>query len=68
MQNKDCQKLRSCPFCGGEAEIFENDDRPNEWYAACVNPECKCEAYLPFAKTVTEAAAAWNRRTEGGQS
>lgn len=26
MQNKEYQKLRKCPFCGGEADIFDNSN------------------------------------------
>lgn len=53
-------KLKSCPFCEGEAEIFE--DEPKQFYVACTNPECKCEACLPFATTKEEAIKAWNTR------
>jgi Lar family restriction alleviation protein len=54
------EKLEECPFCGDKAEIFE--DEPQQFYVACTNLDCQCEAYLPFAKTKQEAINSWNRR------
>ena len=45
-------KLKKCPFCGGEAEIF--------WVI------CKeCTAETKDFDTKEEAIEAWNRRVEG---
>lgn len=43
MQNNDCQKLRRCPFCGGDNSpkdrvIIQTDrkDVYKHWYNGCV--------------------------------
>lgn len=53
-------ELKQCPFCGDIPELFE--DEPKEFYVACTNPDCKVEAYFPFAKTRSEAIKHWNER------
>ena len=70
MQNKDYQKLRSCPFCGGEARIKQDIRYPRPKCAPrkafevfCANPKCIIgfvdeRYYLSLKK----AADAWNRR------
>ena len=57
MQNEDCQKLRECPFCGGEAEL--------EWEGDSYVISCKeCNAEMAFELTRESAIEAWNRRTK----
>ena len=72
MQNKDCQKLLNCPFCGGEVCINRINHRTNMrrdyWYLCN-----KCGAYtmMPVKSKYTnvteiekEAEEVWNRRAE----
>lgn len=50
-------ELESCPFCGGEAEIWGS---PYGYAILC--SECLVETIT--YKTKSEAIAAWNRRAE----
>ena len=50
-------KLKLCPFCGGEAEILNVDDR---YTAKCRSCFCGTGEY----KDPERAAEAWNRRTD----
>ena len=53
------EKLKPCPFCGGEAEIVEDRLYSDDYYAG----RCKsCAATSIFEFTKEEAVAAWNRR------
>ena len=66
MQKKDYQKLRECPFCGGEVEL---DFVGEEFYMVRCD---KCASATSFAKvledgtagdsTKAETVEAWNRR------
>jgi len=55
-------KLKPCPFCGGEAEVLldeSSDYREHwEWYVSCIND---CPMYF---KSEEEAIKAWNTRTK----
>lgn len=72
-QVDEMEKLKPCPFCGGEAKFVDNgDDNPNDgepfedWAVECVNcgilmvPNGKGDG---STTTRIEAAAEWNRRT-----
>lgn len=50
-------KLKSCPFCGGEAERFEQHHFAHS--VVCK----KCHATIQWYKNKQAAAKAWNRRT-----
>ena len=59
MQSEKCQKLRECPFCGGEAFVWRTSHRT--WI--------ECENYnvdthrVAFSSTYEkEVIEAWNRR------
>lgn len=53
-------KLKPCPFCGGEAEMIENDLAARSVYIVM----CKvCDSMTATRFTQEEAAGAWNRRT-----
>lgn len=53
------EKLKPCPFCGGEAEIVEDHLFGEDYYAG----RCRsCAATSIFEFTKEEAVAAWNRR------
>lgn len=52
------EKLQKCPFCGGEAIIWEG---PDYFKVACKN-QFGCAASVGLFDTEQEAIAAWNRR------
>lgn len=53
---KNSKELKPCPFCGGEAALFEqNCDRP--WHVLCY-----CGGRVGWFETKQEAIEAWNRR------
>ena len=65
MQKKDYPKLRSCPFCGGEALLRER------YIAGIANRkhyrrECRhCKAtFADWYRSIKKADEAWNRRTD----
>lgn len=64
-------KVKSCPFCGSEAEIFphthiENQtDNAGEWAVVCQNLDAECNARILYCHSEQEAVEQWNRRTEG---
>ena len=49
-------KLKPCPFCGGEAEMFPYYF--NEWHIGC--GKCSCD--MGVFDTKEEAIEAWNKR------
>lgn len=56
------QKLRECPFCGGEVKIGTNFE--NQHYVLCA----KCEGVFWVGKSWDEESviASWNRRADNG--
>ena len=56
------EKLKSCPFCGGEVELFkmvsESDKELECWYAICK----ECAVQTRNCSTKAEVSQAWNRR------
>lgn len=54
-------ELKTCPFCGGEAELLQED---NGWWT-CFCERC-CVEILPCDKAET-AITAWNRRVSNGK-
>lgn len=59
-------ELKPCPFCGGEAEIIENEYE-------CVDVSCKsmgCRGFTDYLQygSREEAAEAWNRRWNDDQA
>lgn len=58
------EKLRPCPFCGGEAEISHVRDicrDPQDWYWGKCH---SCHISGSHYPTEAEAIAAWNTRAE----
>lgn len=51
------QKLKPCPFCGGEAHLVYTIGR-GLWMAECG----ECEIETPIKDSESDAIAAWNRR------
>lgn len=58
-------KLKSCPFCGGEAAVINN-----EMFAdvSCVHFNCRGWADTLMYNSKDEAIEAWNRRAEDGNA
>ena len=70
------EALRPCPFCGGEAEIRNEDVEPqgDPWYGKtmCLHVRCKTCGCAMFDETFHEgfyaendAISAWNARATG---
>lgn len=51
------QKLKPCPFCGGEAHLVYTIGK-GLWMAEC----SECEIETPIKDDKSDAIAAWNRR------
>ena len=61
MTDNRTTELLPCPFCGGEAEVFNPFDKTaGTWCVIC--RECACAS--GFEQTEAEAIAAWNTRAE----
>ena len=63
-------ELKPCPFCGGEAKIFENgEERKSKYYfvdVLCKDMNCRgCSSCLEY-RNKQEAIEAWNRRATDG--
>ena len=56
------EKLKPCPFCGGEAEIW--DSHPFEIGKIIECQKCGVRFAIPWAVINTQATEAWNRRAE----
>ena len=66
------KELKSCPFCGSEAELSRTHPNPafdwggrygtTVWEVYCSNTDCPCEAGTGWKNTEAEAIEAWNRR------
>ena len=70
------EKLKPCPFCGGEAEGYK--DNYDKYLVAChgcgamigIKLECGTElkdGWIATLDTVEEAFEAWNRRTDNAK-
>ena len=55
------EKLKPCPFCGGEAEYYGECDMV---WIRCSNYDCRAERIGKFDEP-EEAAEYWNTRPEG---
>lgn len=51
--------LKPCPFCGGEASIYETDDYVEFFHVAC--RECVCRTLESKYEKI--AIEAWNQRS-----
>lgn len=52
------EKLKPCPFCGGEAVVDMDESWFWEWEVFCI----KCGCALGHFDTEEEAIERWNRR------
>lgn len=57
------EKLKPCPFCGGEAEAHEVTFPYHYWDVWC---DGECFGHFCEKPTEAEAIAAWNTRTATG--
>lgn len=57
-------KLKRCPFCGGEAELFKIPvpPYPDKYYVRCNNPDCKVAVHTYRGGTAEETIEEWNWR------
>lgn len=60
VSTNDCQELRECPFCGGEARTIEVARYGSRWGVRCPI----CGGRMCFYPTESEAIEAWNTRQE----
>ena len=64
-RNMDCSAdaLLPCPFCGGRAEILEDDSyRPSLWDVQCNTLGCFMEWGSNLSLFKDEIIAMWNKR------
>ena len=62
MKLKKYEKLKPCPFCGGEAEIMEYSDR---FQCGCKDEDCIAWVEeMPVYLTRSGAIKDWNNRAE----
>ena len=59
------EKLKPCPFCGGEARINERLEPLHgmRYYPTCMNKHCLGRNTAKYFEIKATAIAAWNRRT-----
>jgi len=55
----DIDKLKPCPFCGGEAGLGKGKDGP---FVNCTECLVSTNVLVPLAQTIDEAIGEWNRR------
>lgn len=55
------KRLKPCPFCGGSAIILGSK---NNYYAACINPNCEIIVGTINKNTKAEVVKDWNTRAE----
>ena len=58
-------KLKPCPFCGGETVVSGHHNRFTEWYL-CSCPKCHISQTSSEYSFRYEAIEAWNRRVNDG--
>lgn len=62
------EKLKPCPFCGGEAHLFgiETIGASVAYFVKCVGNKSKCAGpiYTKYCDTKERAAEVWNTRVE----
>ena len=63
------ERLKNCPFCGGEASLTQDNNPPNNhWWVACYNNSCPAmpqatNVEYPKDNTREEAIKSWNTRS-----
>lgn len=68
-------ELRTCPFCGGEAEMMRTNDNQSRPFVRCkfgtmLTPKCPASRIWmwDYYNGEEEAAEAWNRRATDGEA
>lgn len=63
------EKLKPCPFCGGEAELEIKQHVPKgyDYIPRCANPSCAGRLTKKWINA-EEAIKAWNRRTSDARN
>lgn len=54
-------ELKPCPFCGGEAHLFEDNSHSTAFDVGCWHQDCPVNPQA-WGKTREKAIAAWNTR------
>lgn len=54
------EKLKPCPFCGGEAKNYSVNDKVHRIY--CGNPNCYIYPDVWHYGTFEDATQKWNKR------
>lgn len=54
------EELKKCPFCGGEAKIYQSFDYVSKYRVECT----KCEMCSPNYNELEDVIKVWNRRME----
>jgi len=58
----DMPELLPCPFCGGEAHIWEDPSHSKAWFIGCDDDDCL--GTINWAESKEVIIAAWNRRAD----
>lgn len=59
------ERLKPCPFCGGEARVKSDILFPNFFSVICLNEKCGAHVFFYGAeRSRSENAHRWNRRAE----
>jgi endogenous inhibitor of DNA gyrase (YacG/DUF329 family) len=61
-------ELKTCPFCGGEAELVDFGKYDEEFRVICNGDGCINSAARVTYLQEKQAIAAWNKRVEGGKA
>ena len=62
------EELKPCPFCGGEATLFQikcithSNGGAGMFQVKCVNLQCNVSPKTMYESSKDEAIVAWNRR------
>jgi Lar family restriction alleviation protein len=57
------EKLKPCPFCGGDAKLKKVDELIVDMYFVCCgNTNCQTYARTAYQATKEMAVKVWNRR------
>lgn len=64
------EKLKPCPFCGGEAKLQEKIIAKGAWWSVvCLNEKCGAHIFFYWAEWNKETnVKRWNRRAKDERS